>query len=952
MENVASLKQNVPEEEWSMQYKVRRYNSKTRALEYINVPVLANAMDVVGDNARYFDNTAGLLVNAKANSFGTTSGIDESVYKTSGGTVQKYENGTWTTLTESFDIDEALKTLLNYDATHARDNINYITIQNGQSLTIPNLKAGQYVRVKWSRYAENQGDRVTLSNLMDLNGTSMDGVTIDIGAGGSVDNDGGTGCHEFKVKADGDVTFTVSQDGWVNIYEIDVSNEFIDTELRLYVSNGNYKEDVKRPGKQKEAGWQPVPKRYFRKKGVPQTITQEYTVDYGGTLSQSNVNVTYRIKEGTPTGTLGGKCQIVDRTDINNENVSSSKLIINDASGYGRVTVIQECKIGDYLLDRKEYVVKVYEYEYDKLDYPHTWNMKHVTEDTGNHTVADLTTDAAQRSDSTNHYYTYWNANDGTPKTDFTLKIGYPENIMAWYYKTTNNGTTTAVPELNGLGIIPNDMADEEDISIVFKAGNGGQGLMISNQKNTIVVPTVLSGETVYVAASGSGSISINGTEQSGTTVGDTKVYVIPGSGDDVNLEVQNMTINQIAVSKDTKTITAAGYATEARDYNLDFSLNQTLTGNGVTAYKVTGVNSNGQVLKSETPYVPTYVDVTDKVATDGWGNGTGYGLCSAQYAPAVVTSDGRSTQMWEKFVGNADGVNETGDILSQTVTGLENGNYSVELYANAMTTADRDNFESDLVDGAMDVAYVFANNSEVPIVARRTTSTTENGVYALEAEVTNGTLTLGLRKNKAGTNWHTIQIKRLTKGQMQGVLLQGSQGDHPLFTWDVNRTSSEMADNKLIGAITPPVNNVWQKEIINGTTYYNYMLAASGFVETTKENGNVIVDENNVVNGIGFYLVYQQGALINGAPYAGGKPKANSAYLQLDSYQAQHQEIGGSTPVRAYFFIDKEDEATGIQSTIATPVKKDAWYTLQGVRIDNPAKGLYIRNGKKVFVK
>ena len=30
----------------------------------------------------------------------------------------------------------------------------------------------------------------------------------------------------------------------------------------------------------------------------------------------------------------------------------------------------------------------------------------------------------------------------------------------------------------------------------------------------------------------------------------------------------------------------------------------------------------------------------------------------------------------------------------------------------------------------------------------------------------------------------------------------------------------------------------------------------------------------------------------------------------------------------------------------------KDKWYTLQGIEVKQPTKGIYIRNGKKVFVK
>ena len=41
-----------------------------------------------------------------------------------------------------------------------------------------------------------------------------------------------------------------------------------------------------------------------------------------------------------------------------------------------------------------------------------------------------------------------------------------------------------------------------------------------------------------------------------------------------------------------------------------------------------------------------------------------------------------------------------------------------------------------------------------------------------------------------------------------------------------------------------------------------------------------------------------------------------------------------------------------GIQTIIAEKLKNTAVYNLQGVRVDNPQKGLYIINGKKVVVK
>ena len=109
---------------------------------------------------------------------------------------------------------------------------------------------------------------------------------------------------------------------------------------------------------------------------------------------------------------------------------------------------------------------------------------------------------------------------------------------------------------------------------------------------------------------------------------------------------------------------------------------------------------------------------------------------------------------------GQANAVAQTGVILQQTVNGVENGVYTVELYANANFTSGR-GFNSDMADGATDVAYVFANGVQTPIVAHRDGGM--DGSYTIaNVVVSDGTLTMGLAKAKAGTNWHTIKIKSL----------------------------------------------------------------------------------------------------------------------------------------------------------------------------------------------
>ena len=117
-----------------------------------------------------------------------------------------------------------------------------------------------------------------------------------------------------------------------------------------------------------------------------------------------------------------------------------------------------------------------------------------------------------------------------------------------------------------------------------------------------------------------------------------------------------------------------------------------------------------------------------------------------------VVTSDGRETVM---AVSNEGSSEKTGEVLQQTITGLENGYYTVELYAKSIYSS-----ASPMAD---DVTFLFANdvNLFIPLEADRTIR--DHNVYQIGVEVSDGTLRLGLSKVKTGANWHTLQIRSLS---------------------------------------------------------------------------------------------------------------------------------------------------------------------------------------------
>lgn len=137
-------------------------------------------------------------------------------------------------------------------------------------------------------------------------------------------------------------------------------------------------------------------------------------------------------------------------------------------------------------------------------------------------------------------------------------------------------------------------------------------------------------------------------------------------------------------------------------------------------------------------------------------------GVCSTEFAPAITTNDGRYTQLVETYETTTE---NTGELMWQEITGLPNGQYYVELYANAMYTPGR-GFETSMEDGAADVVYLSANDGRAYITARYGVDVldTGNGLYGVWAWVNNGTLRIGMTAEKPGTNWHTLQICKLTK--------------------------------------------------------------------------------------------------------------------------------------------------------------------------------------------
>ena len=113
-----------------------------------------------------------------------------------------------------------------------------------------------------------------------------------------------------------------------------------------------------------------------------------------------------------------------------------------------------------------------------------------------------------------------------------------------------------------------------------------------------------------------------------------------------------------------------------------------------------------------------------------------------------------------------------------------------------------------------------------------------------------------------------------------------------------------------------------------------NNLCAGTGAAVPTEDGiGNYNMILNNGADGIGFYFA-------NGQTVA-----TNRAYLQ---FAFMYAPDAVSAPMQIVF----DDEITGVKAIDNGQLTIDNYYDLQGRRVAQPTKGLYIVNGRKVVIK
>ena len=162
-----------------------------------------------------------------------------------------------------------------------------------------------------------------------------------------------------------------------------------------------------------------------------------------------------------------------------------------------------------------------------------------------------------------------------------------------------------------------------------------------------------------------------------------------------------------------------------------------------------------------------------------------------------------------------------------------------------------------------------------------------------------------GVQVFKAALNGTSLTLTPISDGIInmgEAVILKSTSASSITFASAASPSATSYTDNDLKGTT----------EEMNGAA------------------GNIYVLNKTNENGVGFYKLKSTGTI-----------GANKAYLTYSG--------GGGAGAREFFLFD---EATGIEMpTVDSNDFDGTVYDLQGRRVQNPTKGLYIVNGKKVFI-
>ncbi len=525
-------------------------------------------------------------------------------------------------------------------ATEPYDCRNLMLLRGGK-VTIPKLKKGQWVELRWTRHKEEMGERILMTNLSDAAGTE---ITSTYKIGNCFYNlDWSTSTYMFQATEDGDVTFEVADNIYVSIQEIILHEPKWTFKSSISNTLKGSIEDSPIPSTSSDIKWI----------HLPDADAGSYTLTLFSKEYQNAPNApqTWKFEIDEMLTREGAK---MTTTSTDNRDAT-----ITYNGGWGKVKVTMTCYSQNmkYVANQKTWTLTFG--QAPKQTYPYTWDFTKFFSSTLGSTTNDITWAAVSYdSGSTNplrvaiynnhssaDYAQYPNTYNTDDYQSYYVEGG---QLVSYGLRGTNNGV---LRETEGLGFkldADDDGKPEQNmlllnmtnsVAAAQQATNGQTWKTITDGGHqteshltigtggTVIVPkpnddTHYGDYYIYIRSSHKPTGATNVTDHS--TDGDVPegvykysfsanknaefTFTRPDEDVDVDSELQSYAdpakpegrkytdIYAIAVTKDFKTLkklSGTGWATESRDYAVDYTLDSLLTNRPLQAFSVIARSSN-----------------------------------------------------------------------------------------------------------------------------------------------------------------------------------------------------------------------------------------------------------------------------------------------------------------------------------------------------------------------
>lgn len=471
----------------------------------------------------------------------------------------------------------------------------YIGLMNGSKLVIPRLQAGDRVVIKMGSFGNaddavtNKPAKLTLTNAKDAKGTDISGDYV---IGGSIPYEGETDPHgeyHFMVKETSnsdatDFAIEVKDADLLKIYSIVIyrnaanDNADILTENSITTADGPEllftDEDAAESTKDMEF--------YLRYSGFEEPKTFG---DFDNSYTRGNLNLS------SSSFTAGS-------------NSLKATFTKGDFGSFRADAQVKTKDAGNtYVTDYTPGSLAVG--NLDKMKYPYTWDFTDLLEikypDEGQEAKYISNAINTEREGSLATDYKGWVYDEGVHCLR-NAPMNEPGILFA------NGGqlyaTNEMFNEIAGIGF-KRSMDDPEDAKLMNRSVGIHSGSLELNADegmfHKLVLPKVPANGVVYVRATPIKNASlVTKCSVDGVTekpfdmtieipMGDNKkdyVYIMKNNAErDVELWLNGLSVQKIAVSTDFKKIGSTGYATESRDHIIDHTLTEFFTGLPIKAY-------------------------------------------------------------------------------------------------------------------------------------------------------------------------------------------------------------------------------------------------------------------------------------------------------------------------------------------------------------------------------